>query len=88
MHDFGTGYSSLSYLQQFSLHKLKIDQSFSFKMVENKETENIVNAIISMAKSLHLKTIAEGVETIEQLNLLEQKQCNENKPPRRKRTGY
>jgi len=75
--DFGTGYSSLSYLQQFSLHKLKIDQSFSFNMVDNKETENIVNAIISMANSLHLKTIAEGVETVEQLNLLEQKQCDE-----------
>jgi len=75
--DFGTGYSSLSYLQRFSVHKLKIDQSFSFKMVENKETENIVNAIISLAKSLNLKTIAEGVETVEQLNMLIEKDCDE-----------
>jgi len=75
--DFGTGYSSLSYLQKFALHKLKVDQSFSFKMLENKETENIVSAIISLAKSLNLKTIAEGVETVEQLNMLVAKECDE-----------
>lgn len=75
--DFGTGYSSLSYLQSFALNKLKIDQSFSSNMVDNKETENIVNAIISMAKSLNLKTIAEGVETKEQLEMVVDKGCDQ-----------
>ncbi|MGR9115390.1 MAG: PAS domain S-box protein [Gammaproteobacteria bacterium] len=75
--DFGTGYSSLSYLQRFAVHKLKIDQSFSRKMLENQESENIVDAIISLAKNLKLKTIAEGVETEQQLNLLKQKNCDE-----------
>jgi len=75
--DFGTGYSSLNYLQRFSLHKLKIDQSFTKEMLHNKESENIVDAIISLAKSLNLKTIAEGVENEQQLSLFKQKQCDE-----------
>lgn len=74
--DFGTGYSSLSYLQQFSLHKLKIDQSFTLNMVSNKDSENIVDAIIGLAKSLNLKTIAEGVETEQQLDMFKQKHCD------------
>ncbi|MGZ8189252.1 MAG: EAL domain-containing protein, partial [Methylosarcina sp.] len=75
--DFGTGYSSLNYLQRFSLHKLKIDQSFTRGMLDNKESENIVDAIISLAKSLNLKTIAEGVENERQLDLFKQKKCDE-----------
>jgi diguanylate cyclase (GGDEF)-like protein/PAS domain S-box-containing protein len=75
--DFGTGYSSLNYLQRFSLHKLKIDQSFTKEMLHNKESENIVDAIISLAKSLNLKTIAEGVENEQQLALFKQKKCDE-----------
>ena len=75
--DFGTGYSSLSYLQRFSLNKLKIDQSFTRRMTDNKESENIVDAIISLAKSLKMKTIAEGVETEQQLPMYKQKGCDE-----------
>ncbi|TAN71826.1 MAG: EAL domain-containing protein [Methylobacter sp.] len=75
--DFGTGYSSLSYLQRFSLDKLKIDQSFTSSMSSNTDSENIVDAIISLAKSLNLKTIAEGVETKQQLDMFKQKNCDE-----------
>ncbi|MGR8951884.1 MAG: EAL domain-containing protein, partial [Gammaproteobacteria bacterium] len=75
--DFGTGYSSLSYLQRFSLHKLKIDQTFTREMMHNKESENIVDAIISLAKSLNLKTIAEGVESEQQWAMCRQKECDE-----------
>lgn len=75
--DFGTGYSSLAYLQRFALDKLKIDQSFTAKIINNLGTENIVNAIISLADSLNLKTIAEGVETQEQLQLLRSKGCHQ-----------
>jgi diguanylate cyclase (GGDEF)-like protein/PAS domain S-box-containing protein len=74
--DFGTGYSSLSYLQRFSLDKLKIDQSFTNSMTNNTDSENIVDAIISLAKSLNLKTIAEGVETKQQLDMFKQKKCD------------
>ena len=75
--DFGTGYSSLSYLQRFSLDKLKIDPSFTRSMIDNIDSENIVDAIISLAKSLNLKTIAEGVETRQQLDMFKQKNCDE-----------
>nr|WP_305908888.1 EAL domain-containing protein [Methylomarinum sp. Ch1-1]MDP4521751.1 EAL domain-containing protein [Methylomarinum sp. Ch1-1] len=62
--DFGTGYSSLSYLQRFALDKLKIDRSFIKNMMANKDSENIVDSIIGLAKSLRLRTIAEVSKTI------------------------
>jgi EAL domain-containing protein (putative c-di-GMP-specific phosphodiesterase class I) len=75
--DFGTGYSSLSYLQQFPIDVLKIDQSFVRRMTTNPGETAIVSAIISMAKSLHLKVIAEGVETLDDLMFLKTQECDE-----------
>jgi len=75
--DFGTGYSSLSYLKKFSVYKLKIDQSFICDINENLDDRNIVKTIISMAHNLNMITIAEGVETRDQLEFLQQNGCNE-----------
>jgi diguanylate cyclase (GGDEF)-like protein len=74
--DFGTGYSSLSYLQRFPLDILKVDRSFVEELGVSSESEEIVFAVINLAHALGLRVVAEGVETAEQLDVLESFQCD------------
>jgi len=75
--DFGTGYSSLSYLQSFPFDKIKIDQSFVRRLTMNKDAKAIIRAVMSLGKSLGIKTLAEGVETLEQMSALRTEGCVE-----------
>jgi len=74
--DFGTGYSSLSYLKNFPLNVLKIDQSFVQDLQINEKNKSLVIAILSMARSMGLEVVAEGVEKDEQLNFLRSQSCD------------
>lgn len=75
--DFGTGYSSLNYLHQFPFSKLKIDYSFISRLTKDSKTRAIVEAIILLAHKLEMDVVAEGVETIEQLEILQAIGCQQ-----------
>jgi predicted signal transduction protein with EAL and GGDEF domain len=77
LDDFGTGYSSLTHLKRFPIDALKIDQSFTHDLATNGEGAKIVSAMIGMGKNLHMQVVAEGVETRQQLEMLQAQGCSE-----------
>ena len=77
LDDFGTGYSSLSYLNKFPVNRIKIDKSFVKNITTNQEDAALAKVIVTMAKSLGIPTIAEGVETLEQYEYLRSTGCDE-----------
>jgi predicted signal transduction protein with EAL and GGDEF domain/CheY-like chemotaxis protein len=77
LDDFGTGYSSLSYLRKLPVDTLKIDRSFVSDLPTDPSAEGVLRAILSVAEALHLRTVAEGVETIEQFRQLRGHGCRE-----------
>jgi EAL domain-containing protein (putative c-di-GMP-specific phosphodiesterase class I) len=77
LDDFGTGYSSLAYLSRLPIETLKVDRSFVRGMTEQASQTSIISAIISLAQALRLKTVAEGVETEPQAQLLRLLRCDQ-----------
>jgi EAL domain-containing protein (putative c-di-GMP-specific phosphodiesterase class I) len=77
LDDFGTGYSSLSYLRSFPFDKLKIDRSFIVDLLEHEGAPAMIRAITSLADALGMETTAEGVENIDQLDILREQGCNQ-----------
>ena len=77
LDDFGTGYSSLSYMRRFPIDTLKIDYSFVRNLATDADDASVVSAVINMGKSLHMRVVAEGVETPEQLMMLREQHCPE-----------
>ncbi len=75
--DFGTGYSSLNYLKKFPIERLKIDKSFIRDIVTDQDDRAIISAVTSMAHKMGMRTVAEGVETEEQLAFLRDSDCDE-----------
>jgi diguanylate cyclase (GGDEF)-like protein/PAS domain S-box-containing protein len=76
MDDFGTGYSSLSYLKKFPIDILKIDRSFIRDIPQNQDDMEITSAVIAMAHKLKIKVVAEGIESLEQLDFLRSQNCD------------
>ena len=74
--DFGTGYSSLSYLRELPIDEVKIDKSFIRYLDESKNCENMISTIISIAKNFNLNVVAEGIETVDQLDFLMKHECD------------
>ncbi|MGA2189671.1 MAG: EAL domain-containing protein [Steroidobacteraceae bacterium] len=77
LDDFGTGYSSLSYMRRFPIDALKIDRSFVRDLTTDADDASVVSAVINMARSLHMRVVAEGVESREQKLFLEKHKCSE-----------
>jgi EAL domain-containing protein (putative c-di-GMP-specific phosphodiesterase class I) len=74
--DFGTGYSSLNYLKRFPVDTLKVDKTFTRDAARNADDHAIVRAIIALSRSLHLRVVAEGIETVEQLEVMRREGCD------------
>ena len=75
--DFGTGYSSLSYLKRLPLDELKIDRSFFVNLFEDARSRSLISSLLFLARNLNLRTVAEGVETEQQLQFLQKERCDQ-----------